>query len=186
MGAAEGPEASIDVVPLGVLDPGLATSLVARLSGRIQAACRLRPRLLLADVPRVEGRDQADADALLARLEATVPPATIRVGLTAIDIAVPIFTFVFGRARRAGCACLVSLARLDPAQYGLPPEPQLLLERAVTEILHELGHVAGLDHCRESSCLMSFAASVQAIDVRGSRFCRECTGHLPRWLRSAG
>lgn len=186
MGAAEEPEASIDIVPLGLLDPGLATSLVERLSRRIGAACRLRPRLLLADVPRVEGRDQADADALLACLEASAPPGTIRVGLTALDVAVPIFTFVFGRARRAGRACLVSLARLDPVQYGLPPEPQRLVERAAVEVLHELGHVAGLDHCRESACLMSFAASVQAIDVRGSTFCGECARHLPRWLLSAG
>ena len=50
-----------------------------------------------------------------------------------------VFTFVFGLARQGGRACVVSLARTDPSFYGLPPDPDLRDERAVAEILHEIG-----------------------------------------------
>jgi archaemetzincin len=128
-----------------------------------------------------------DADAVLRLLEARpTPHRALLVGLTSLDIAVSVFTFVFGRARQGAHAALVSFARLDPAFYGLPLDPGLLAKRAVDEIVHELGHAAGLPHCRDAACLMSFAGSVEKADVRGSRFCGECRARLPRWLADAG
>jgi archaemetzincin len=122
---------------------------------------------------------------MLERLEALASAGVVVVGIAAVDVAIPIFTFVFGRARQGGRACLVSLARLEPAFYGLPPDSGLLTERAVAEVLHELGHVAGLGHCRDFACLMHFAASVEKIDVRGPGFCDPCALLLPCWLRPA-
>jgi len=173
----------VHLLPLGPLDHGLAEELAARLSRRVSAPCRVVDGRMPEPV-RLPERDQVDADALLAALEAR-PTAKnmLLVGLTAYDIAVPIFTFVFGRARQGGRAALVSLARLDPGFYGLPPDPGLLARRAVDEITHELGHVASLPHCPDASCLMSFAGSVERVDVRGSTFCGRCHDHLPRWLR---
>jgi archaemetzincin len=173
----------VQLVPLGTLALALEQDLVQRLSRRIAAPCRLGPRLPLAGSPTLPGREQADADSLLTRLEALAREDVVLVGLAAVDVAIPIFTFVFGRARRGGRACLVSLARLEPAFYGRPSDSRVLMDRAVAEVLHELGHVAGLDHCHDFACLMHFAASVEAIDVRGSGFCAPCALVLPPWLR---
>jgi archaemetzincin len=131
---------------------------------------------------RLPDREQLDADALLRNLEARAPADVVLVGVTPFDVGVPIFTFVFGRARQGGSAAVVSLARLDPSFYGLPADPEKATRRAVDEILHELGHVAGLRHCEDSSCLMRFVASVDQIDVRGSAFCTPCAARLPHWL----
>jgi archaemetzincin len=168
---------------LGALDAGFEQELVARLSRRSAAVWRLCPALPLAEIRTLPGREQADADDLLARLEARARDGVTLVGVTAVDVAIPIFSFVFGRARQDGRACLVSLARLDPAFYGLSSDAALLLERAVVEILHELGHVAGLGHCHDYACLMHFAASVESIDARGSAVCALCAPRLPSWLR---
>ena len=46
------------------------------------------------------------------------------VGVTSLDVGLPIFTFVFGRARQGGSAAVVSLARLEPAFYGLAPDAE--------------------------------------------------------------
>ena len=53
----------------------------------------------------------------------------MRLGLTEQDLAIPIFTFVFGRARSGGWAAVVSLARLDPTFYGLPSDEDELIRR---------------------------------------------------------
>jgi archaemetzincin len=172
------------LVGLGPLPPGLAVEVVARLSSRVRAACRLEVGDRQPELPRVRGRDQIDADGLLERLEARpLEAGTVVVGLTARDIAIPIFTFVFGRARSPGRAAVVSAARLDPAFYGLPPDPERTARRTTDEILHELGHVAGLHHCDEPSCLMRFVGSVEHVDARGSAFCAPCEARLPDGLR---
>jgi archaemetzincin len=186
MGTSEEP-ARVDAVhllPLGPLSPVLAEDLASRLSRRLAVPCRVVGSPPEAELPRLPDRDQIDADALLWRLEqrATDPEAVL-VGVTALDLAIPVFTFVFGRARQGGRAALVSLARLDPAFYGSSADGDRKAERAVTEMLHELGHLASLSHCRDAACLMGFAGSVERVDVRGSVFCGRCAARLPRWLR---
>jgi archaemetzincin len=127
-------------------------------------------------------RDQLDANALLARLEARASDARLLVGVAAEDLAIPIFTFVFGLARQGGPACVVSLARAEPSFYGLPADTRVRDERVVAEIRHELGHLASLEHCPDRSCLMSFAGSIERADARGARFCEACRMKLPGWL----
>ena len=174
----------VHLLPLEALARPSADDVAARLSRRLSAGCRLVADLPAPPPVRLPDRDQVDADALLARLEARpTAEAAILVGLTTLDIAVPVFTFVFGRARQGARAVLVCLARLDPAFYGLPADPDLLLQRATLEVLHELGHAASLAHCPDASCLMSFAGSVERVDARGSSFCEACHERLPHGLR---
>ena len=59
---------------------------------------------------------------------------------------------------------------------------RLAAVRTEREVLHELGHLAGLHHCDAYDCLMYFASSVHAIDNRGSSFCRDCGERLPSGL----
>ena len=174
----------LDLVPVGRLGAAQTEALVEHLSRRTSATWRLHPPWPEADLPLLPQRGQVDADGLLARLEAHAPEDGVLVGVTERDLGIPLFTFVLGRGRQSGRAALVSMARLDPRFYGLPADEGLVIRRAVVEALHELGHVAGLAHCEDAACLMSFAASVARVDVRGTRFCPACEGRLPRWLRS--
>jgi archaemetzincin len=174
---------ALELLPVGTLPHGILLDLAARLSRHVELPCRPLPPSLDLRLPRLAGRDQLDAGALLAALEARAAPERLLVGVTAEDVAVPVFTFVFGLARQGGRAALVSLARADPVFYGLPPDPDLTAGRAVAEILHELGHLASLEHCADRSCLMSFAGNLERVDVRGRRFCPGCSARLPAWLR---
>ena len=183
-GAARLAEA-VHLLPVGSVPPGTVEALAARLSRRVELACHvLSPRDL--KVRRIPNRDQLDAGALLEALEArATADAGLLVGVTGEDIAVPVFTFVFGLARQGGRACVVSLARTDPAFYGLPPDAALRDERAVAEVLHEMGHLATLEHCPDRGCLMSFAGNIERVDTRGSSFCPSCAERLPHWLRGS-
>jgi len=156
--------------------------IIALASRQIAVPCRLHVSDWDAGVRRLNGREQVDADALLVSFEKATSAETVNVGLTQHDLGLMLFTFVFGRARRYGHAAIVSLARLGPEHYGLPADPGLEVSRAVAEVMHELGHVAGLAHCRDLRCLMYFATNVETIDLRGKRFCAACSAALPPQL----
>jgi archaemetzincin len=174
---------AVDLLPLGALPPGTLEALAVRLSRRVEVACHVLPPGALP-VRRIPNRGQLDANALLEAVESRASSdSRLLVGVTAEDIAIPVFTFVFGLARQGGRACVVSLARTDPSFYGLPPDPALRDERAVAEVLHEMGHLATLEHCPDRGCLMSFAGNIERVDTRGSRFCAACAERLPQWLR---
>jgi predicted Zn-dependent protease len=176
----------LDLQPIGTLGAGILPALAARLSRRVRLPCHVLPADELP-LPQLAGRRQLDAAALLELLELRgAAPGRLVIGVTAEDVAVAIFTFVFGLAHRGGRACLVSLARTAPSFYGLPENEELRDRRAVAEILHELGHLAALDHCPARGCLMSFAGSVEKVDTRGMAFCDLCTERLPPWMHASG
>jgi archaemetzincin len=108
-------------------------------------------------------------------------PADARkvLAVTERDLFIPVLTFVFGQAQLAGRVGVVSLARLRQEFYGLPPNREVFLGRAVKEALHETGHMFGLVHCADRSCAMSLATNVRQIDMKQAGFCASCAGRLP-------
>ena len=165
------------------LQPALVQEIVARTSAHLGVPCRLHTAPWDQPANRLAGREQFDADALLTSLEKSTQAAgTVYVGLTEHDLGLTLFTFVFGRARRFGHAAIVSLARLAPERYGLKANPSLTAQRALAEVLHEIGHVAGLTHCKDMNCIMYFATNVETIDLRGMDFCANCKRELPAGL----
>ena len=98
--------------------------------------------------------------------------------VTERDLFVPVLTFVFGQAQLGGRAAVVSLARLRQEFYGLPPNREVLVERAAKEALHETGHMFGLVHCADRSCAMSLATNVRHIDTKQAAFCAPCRARL--------
>ena len=96
------------------------------------------------------------------------------VGIADVDLYVPRLNFVFGEADVASGTAIVSLYRLRQEYYGLAPDEALLLDRATKEIVHELGHTFGLEHCPNSKCVMHFSNSLADTDVKEAYFCTEC------------
>ena len=161
------------------LPRAMVEEIIAHVSARLAVPCRLHVADWDAKAVQLDGRDQFDADSLLQSISKGAAPGTILVGLTARDLGLALFTFVFGRAKQRGHAAIVSLARLSPEHYGFPADPGLFASRAVAEVMHELGHVAGLAHCRDMGCIMYFATNVETIDLRGGGFCPACSSALP-------
>jgi archaemetzincin len=128
-------------------------------------------------------RQQYSSEVMLRALLAGGRDAGDRLlGVTAVDLCIPMLSFVFGQAQLKGTAAVVSTARLDPAFYGLPPRADLVRRRFIAEVIHEVGHTVGLVHCGERSCPMSLATAVEAIDQKGEELCDGCAA-LARDLR---
>ena len=178
---------AIHLVPVGSLPPGEGERLTALVSRHVGLPCRYVDARLDDALRFLPGREQADADHLLRRLEEhDTEPGTVVVGVTTVDLGLPIFTFVFGGARSGGHTAVVSLARLRPEFYGLPADAELAARRTVAETLHEVAHLAGLGHCDDYSCLMHFSTDVETIDLRGLSFCPVCASELPRGFLPGG
>jgi len=64
-----------------------------------------------------------------------------------------------------------SLARLYSTTGAEEDGEKLVERRAVTEALHELGHVFNLSHCSRRDCVMWFSNTLAETDRKGMRFC---------------
>jgi archaemetzincin len=182
---APAPATVIDVLRVGPVPEVLARGVIGRLSRSVSAPCRLLPPAAAIPLPELPHRpEQVDAGVLLQQLEAARLAGTHAwlVAITTADLALPVFTFVFGLARVGGSTCLVSLARLTQEFYGLPVDSEATYRRAADEALHELGHLSGLRHCPDYSCIMHFAATVDKADLRRSAFCSACLPQVPEIL----
>lgn len=133
-------------------------------------------------------RGQYNSTLLLALLQGGPGSDFDRVlGVTGVDLFIPVLSYVFGEAQLPGRAAVMSLHRLAPELYGLPADPARLAERAEKEAVHELGHTWGLIHCRQPECVMRPSTYVEEIDLKGVRFCGECRRALtPTPLPQAG
>lgn len=95
-------------------------------------------------------------------------------GVTAVDLYIPILTFVFGEAQLRGSCAVVSFHRLRQEFYGLPANSTVLGERLLKEAVHELGHTLPLAHCEDYQCVMSPSHGVERTDLKTSQFCTSC------------
>jgi len=135
---------------------------------------RLDPQFAL-----VPYRQQYWSTPILERLEEMRPPDYDHIlGVTEVDLCIPILTFVFGEALLERPPALISLHRLRPTFYGLPDDPELTLNRATREAVHELGHTWGLVHCQEYACVMHVSRVADEIDLKGPGFCPSCAAIL--------
>jgi archaemetzincin len=96
------------------------------------------------------------------------------IGITAVDLFVPVLTYVFGEAQLDGQVAVLSIYRLREELYGLEPNPKLEQVRLLKEAIHELGHTFGLIHCHTQECVMHSSTSAEEIDLKGKNFCEEC------------
>jgi archaemetzincin len=94
--------------------------------------------------------------------------------VTGRDLYIPMLSFVYGQAQLGGRVAVVSMARLRPEFYGLPPDEELLHIRARKEALHEVGHLLGLIHCPDASCAMALATGIRQLDHKQPSLCAGC------------
>ncbi len=134
-----------------------------------------------------EARGQFDSARILREVfERRGADATRVLGVTRVDLFIPVLSFVFGQAQLEGPAALISLARLRQEFYGFPPDLPLVQERAAKEALHELGHSFGLIHCPDPACVISLSSSIEQVDAKNGAFCPGCRALLEDRLAKTG
>ena len=170
----------ISLVAIGQVDRALLETLAEGLTRRLRVACSIQPEGLEVEFAYNALRRQYHSTEILGRLLEQPPGENWKVlGVTEVDLYIPVLTFVFGEAQVSDGGAVVSAHRLRQESYGLPADLELLRERLLKEALHELGHTYGLCHCPDHTCVMSASNSVERIDLKQAEFCAVCAQALP-------
>lgn len=115
-------------------------------------------------------RQQHSSRVILAWLATRVPARGGKLlGVTDVDLFIPVLTFVFGEAQLGGQVAVVSTARLCGGT-----DAGWTAARLIKEAVHEVGHTFGLVHCASPSCVMTRSPGVAAVDRKDERLCGSC------------
>ncbi|MCS7286003.1 MAG: archaemetzincin family Zn-dependent metalloprotease [Anaerolineae bacterium] len=166
---------TIALVPFGQVELKVLEHLKEALKKTFGKECEILPSIPTPAEAFNPSRRQYFSDFFLEYLSKLEVKKAIKVlGITEVDLYTRGLNFVFGQARLGGREAVISLARLRQSFYGLPEDEQLLLERALKEAVHELGHTWGLTHCPDPLCVMHFSNSLRDTDVKKAEFCPRC------------
>ena len=122
-------------------------------------------------------RNQYHSTRILAQLEQGIRNMSVErlLGVTNFDLFVPGLNFVFGEARLPGRVGVISTYRLKTSpRRGV----DLFNGRVEKEAVHEIGHMMGLEHCSDRSCVMYFSNTLADTDHKSRNLCRKCKSRL--------
>ncbi len=115
-------------------------------------------------------RNQYDASALINVLVKERPAsASYALYLVDVDLYAMRMNFIFGLADTLNRAAVVSAFRFRSEKKE---------EHFCTEIVHEIGHLLGLPHCRTGSCAMHFSHTVEDTRNKSASLCPTCRRKL--------
>lgn len=132
--------------------------------------------------PRTRNRQVLSTDVLDALASDLPADAFCVLALTMEDLyPAPAWNFVFGQASTRPRVGVFSFARYDPSFYGGPAGRDyaaLLMRRSAKVLVHETGHMFGMDHCVYFECVMNGSNHLGETDARPLPFCPVCLRKL--------
>jgi archaemetzincin len=165
----------LHLLPIGSVDDVLLRDLRPAIEDTLCVPCKVLPVRLDPEFAFHGERQQYHSSEILHRMQEFVPADSWRVlGIAAVDLYIPILTFVFGEAQMGGPCAVLSAHRLRQEFYGLPPDHQLFHQRIIKEAVHEVGHTLNLTHCDDYRCAMASSHAVEWIDLKDPALCGTC------------
>ena len=169
----------IHLIPIGSIDRQILEFLALVLPDTFHVPCLKRELEIDLAAAYSPERQQYHSTHLLAQLLPYSQGSRVKLlGVTNVDLYIPILTFVFGEAQLGKQCALISVHRLYQSFYGLPEDEAFSYHRCEKEAIHELGHTFGLIHCRNFECVMYYANAVEDIDLKTNVFCPHCAQAL--------
>lgn len=166
----------VDVVPIGEVPAAVKREASTALRSVFDAEVTLHDSQPLPDDAYDESRDQYLAEPFI-ELAARLGDGAKNLAITPADLFYRRRNYVFGLAYLDGKASVVSTYRLSTSSDGgfsQRSSSEIFADRVRKEVVHEVGHTLGLEHCDNHRCVMSFSPTVREVDVKEQNLCGTC------------